>query len=344
MMAIGSVWETAERIAFKRWSMKLFTGYFFVGRQILVALLLTSCAWAADAGLVLTSTTSLAAVVEPTGTRDWRHGGFIMIDMVNPLAKTFTIVDRDGLVSSIFDFSIPDTSRVWVLGSDRDYAGNVVFAGRATSRDGRYAPFIAIKSAQGGDVQLIRTYPYWPVLLSVAPDGTIWTTGEEMTSEGKVNAVGINPNPDVLRHFDRSGKLLGSAVPRKTVFPGDRFAHGYLVATSDRVGWYSPIHGPGTYVELSPTLDNVKVYNGLSNEKGQADGFALTESGKVFVTHYAQQKQATYTLDRASSHWTEVPFAASDSLVLRGSEKNTLVFESVKGLLFFDMPQSLANR
>lgn len=129
-------------------------------RSILVTCLLASGALASDGGLALTSTTSLAGVLEPTGTRDWRHGGFIMIDMVNPLAKTFTIVDRDGSVSSIFDFLIPDTSRVWVLGSDRDYTGNVVFAGRATSTDGRYAPFIAIKPAQGGDVQLIRTYPY----------------------------------------------------------------------------------------------------------------------------------------------------------------------------------------
>jgi hypothetical protein len=165
-----------------------------------------------------------------------------------------------------------------------------------------------------------------------------------MTPEGKTSGPGVNPNGDVVRHFDRSGKLLGSAIPRKAVSPGWRTYHGYLVATADRVGWYSPVNGQGTYVELSPTLDSFNVYSGIADSKGQAAGFALTESGKVFVTHYKPEKQATYMLDRALRQWKEVTLPEADSLKVIGSERDTLVFESVKGLLFFDAPQSLANR
>lgn len=168
---------------------------------------------------------------------------------------------------------------------------------RAYSSDGKLAPFIAIKASRQRDTQLIRTFPYWPVLLSVAPDGTIWTTGEEMTSDRKLSGDGVNPNGDVVRHFDRSGKLIGSAIPRQTVSPPFRDSHGYLVAKSDRIGWYSPVQGNGIYVELSPVRPKgYRVYAGLLGEKGQANGFALTDSGEVFVTRHTPQKQGTYTL------------------------------------------------
>lgn len=121
-----------------------------------------------------------------------------------------------------------------------------------------------------------------------------------MTAEGKLSGPGVNPNGDVVRHFDRSGKLIGSAVPRQTASPHSRLFHGYLAATSDRVGWYAPTRGQATYVEFSATLEKYKECRGIPNDEGQTTGFALTDSGKVFVTHYAHDKQSTYTRDPAS--------------------------------------------
>ena len=323
--------------------MNLFEKCLVLGGPVLLAFSCAGGLFGADTGYKLTSTMSLAAVSMPSsGNWEWSHGAFVVVEMIDPLVKSFTVLDRDGS-ASFYDFSIPDTTHIWVHGFDRDYAGNLVFAGRATSSEGRYAPFIAIKPRDGSETRLIRTYPYWPVLLCVAPDGSIWTTGEEMTPEGKSSGPGVNPNGDVVRHFDQSGRLIGSAVPRQTVLPGWRSAQGYLVATTRQIGWYSPVRGQGAYVELDPSLDGYKVYKGVPDEKGQAAGFALTDSGKVFVTHYTPNKQATYALDRASNQWTEVPLPDS-SLVAAGSEKETIVFKGLKGLLFFDPLQSLSNR
>ena len=88
-----------------------------------------------------------------------------------------------------------------------------------------------------------------------------------MTVDGKLNGPGVNPNADAVRHFDRSGKLLGSAVPLNTVIPHSRRSYGYLAATQDRIGWYSPIDGLATYVELSPRLDHYQVYSGSGIRK-----------------------------------------------------------------------------
>ncbi|HEX3684616.1 MAG TPA: hypothetical protein VHU83_18915 [Bryobacteraceae bacterium] len=319
--------------------------HFKILRFALAACLATSYALASDAGYVLTSSTpSTWTSVVTGGSWRWSHGAFILVDMVAPLTKTFTVVNRDGSISSTWNFSIPDTSQLWVFGYDRDPAGDLVAAGEAYSYDGRLAPFIAIKPAKSGEVQIIRTYPYWPALLAVAPDGTIWTAGDEMNYERTY--VGVNRNGDAIRHFDRTGKLLGSGVPGLTVHPVWRSHDGYLVATNERVGWYGPIKGAGTYVEL-PTShpSDYKVYPGLGDKKGEADGFALTDSGKAFVTHYAQEKQTTYLLDHVSGQWNEVSFPGGDPRMrLEGSEKETLVFEDPKGLVFYDTPQSLASR
>lgn len=261
-----------------------------------------------------------------------------MVDMVNPLKKSFTVVGRDGSILSRFDFSIPDTTHIWVLGFGRDNAGNLVFSGEAYSTDGRLAPFIGIKSPQRGDIELIRTYPYWPISLAIAPDGTIWTVGSEMTYERKSSGDGVNPNGDVVRHFDRTGKLLGSAVPRQTLHPKYKYTDGFLVATSDHIGWYSPTQGPGVYIELSPANPkDYKVYSGPPDARSRAQGFALTESGKVFLTNDVDNRRGTYTLDRTTNQWNAVTLPNSDSsLVLSGSEKDTLVLEGMAGLHFFD--------
>ena len=321
--------------------------YSAILRFALIACLATSCALAADAGYVLTSSTpSTWTSVVTGGSWRWSHGAFVLVDMVAPLTKTFTVVNRDGSISSTWNFSIPETSHLWVHGYDRDPAGDLVAAGRAYSSDGKLAPFIAIKAAKSEEVQLVRTYPYWPALLAVAPDGTIWTAGYEMTYERTYTGDGVNRNADAIRHFDRTGKLLGSGVPGLTVHPRWRTGDGYLVATSERVGWYAPIKGAGTYVELPATHpSDYKVYPGFGDEKGEADGFALTDSGKAFVTHHAHDKQTTYLLDRASGQWSEVSFPGGDPRMrLEGSEKETLVFEDPKGLVFYDTPQSLAQR
>jgi hypothetical protein len=178
-------------------------------------------AWAAENVFVLKSAAPISAAEEPAMSR-WSHEGLVTLYVGNPVVKTFTVRGRDGSELSRTNFSIPNTSRLWVHGYDRDLSGNLVFCGEAYSSDGKLAPFIGVQSPQTGDVQLIRTYPYWPTLLAVAPDGTIWTIGGERTPDGKPDGTDVNPNGDVVRHFDRSGKLIASAFPRKEVIPGAR--------------------------------------------------------------------------------------------------------------------------
>ena len=93
-----------------------------------------------------------------------------------------------------------------------------------------------------------------------------------MTADRKLSGPGVNAKGDAVRHFDRSGKLIGSAISNSTVVPRWRESQGYLIATADHIGWYAPIRGPGTYVELSPDLTVCKVYSGAPNAKRPGTG------------------------------------------------------------------------
>ncbi len=113
----------------------------------------------------------------------------------------------------------------------------------------------------------MRTAPYWPYMLSIAPDGTFWTLGCEMVND-KVSAPELDPNAGVLRHFDREGKLLRSALPQAQFVNGStisfRVSSGTIAATRNRVGWYGPRWGRGgEYVEIDSSSMAMHTYPGL---------------------------------------------------------------------------------
>ena len=51
--------------------------------------------------------------------------------------------------------------------------------------------------------------------MSLAPDGTAWAVGYELTSEGDEPTDAGDKG--VIRHFDRSGKQIGAFVKRSTL-------------------------------------------------------------------------------------------------------------------------------
>lgn len=266
------------------------------------------------------------------GLEKWCHGHVVSTDVSQLDAVTFTIADPQGEALE-FTFSLPNTTRIWVHGFDLDSAGTLVFSGMTYSSEGRLAPFIAIKGNADKTATLIGTFPYFPYAISVAPDGSIWTVGGE-TINGRTSGPGIDPNAGVLRHFDRSGRLIGSALPQSALKATGRIVDGFLVATATKVGWYSSTTGPGVYVEMTPDLKTQNAYAGMPGPagSGQVLGFVLTESGEAYLTwNVPKLSRTTYQLDRSANRWVDVNIPHLENNfapVLRGDENGALVFRS----------------
>src|ERR1700685_245089 len=308
--------------------------------------ILTSCAIALGAlgacatgpDIQLVSTQKLTMPHEAVyGLEKWRHGHMITVDTGVTDSATFIIASPQDSDRVVFSFSPPHTARTWISDYDLDGRGAVVFCGQSYSSDGRLAPFIGVREPAAADIRVIRTYPYHPKVISAAPDGTIWTAGVE--SELVEGSPVVNQNGDVIRHFDRLGRLIGSAVPSGEIYP-PRTVYGILVATSSRVGWYSPDGGKGTvYVEMSPDLRSSTRYPGMPDPHGYGKvmGFTLSENGDAYLTWEDRTGRATYRLDRTLKQWVKVavPQLQKDSApILNGEEEGVLVFRDGYDLNF----------
>jgi len=251
--------------------------------------------------------------------------------------NAFLAYDRSGKVVFNAAFSIPGSARTSVRGYARGADGTLALCGSSLASDGRSAPFFAWIPADGGSQEVVRTEPYTPNLITVAPDGTFWTVGRELNSRLS-EKDSVNLNAGVLRHFDRSGKTLGAYLPRSGFENPVELGliNGYLAASADRVGWfhYMETTGEGAYVEISrhgeltvypiPRLPNIK--NAL-----QVDGMALTDANDVFVSMRdvgAHSGFSIFWLNRSMKKWLQVavsPGVTGDAAMLYGASGSELV-------------------
>jgi hypothetical protein len=318
-------------------------------------------AGAADTGALTavrqSSTGSLDAVVDQShGHLKWSHGMFLYMDSgVNARPPSFYTLDREGKLITSATLSIPDAAQFWFADFDRWTDGAIVFAGGSYSSYGEAAPFIAWLSSDGQTERVMRTAPYYVYRLSAAPDGTVWTLGYEMINHNTKDPS-LNPDAGVLRHFDRTGRLIGSALPQSTFSTNrklDYVSSGHLVATRDRLGWYTPRTGKAKYIEISTGTMEVHVYPGLppnlSAEQNTAglpliDGFTLTEAGdaSLSVVDGSAGARTAYSFDRGKSEWVRLQVPAVDGYYpfrphLMGSDGDQLVFQYGSWAGFFSV-------
>jgi len=146
-------------------------------------------------------------------------------------------------------FSVPGANSISVYSFSHGADGTIALAGAAFDAEGRGAPLVAWIKPFGQSSTVVRTDPYNPKKVTIASDGTVWTVGSQ-EYPGKSQ---LDPNAGVFRHWDQSGKLIGSYVPqaifanaRQSVNTIDR-----LVPAKNGVAWFSA-HS-GQYFEISST-------------------------------------------------------------------------------------------
>lgn len=243
-----------------------------------------------------------------------------------------SVTDRRGLTVNPA-FSIPGSSKIDVFSYSRGADGTMALCGNAFAYDGSHARYIGWISGDGTTQSAIRMGPYLPNLITAAPDGTLWTLGYELI-DGSERKPGVDVNAGAIRHFDKTGKQLGAYVPRSSIGSKVDLAYGELVASVDRVGWYSYEHGQErAYIEVTKpgTVTRFPQPKADPNSYWQLSGIALTASNRVFVSIQVDDGRVKlYTLDREKQEWVLVPsppaFAGTKGVRLLGAEGDELAF------------------
>jgi hypothetical protein len=284
----------------------------------------------------------------------WSNGFLVAVQGDNTANPLIWLINRNG--QQTVPFTIPGARTMLLYDWDRGADGTIGMSGYAADSDGRFSAFIAFISPNEWESHVIRTLGYRPAKVAVAADGTLWASGCEyvISANGRPTSALI-PGAGVIRHFDRSGKLLGAYIPQSTV-GGPLILSSWqsgLRASRDRVAWLSV---DGRFVEI--TLDG-KVTTDMAvpvpgGESTEITGFALTDGGDAFISvvrpidedrNTPGEIVAVYVLDRSSNNWKPVlerTVSARNSLPvdddyghIYGVEENTLVLSGKRLIKFY---------
>jgi hypothetical protein len=211
-------------------------------------------------------------------------------------------VDRDGRPEEI-RFSIPgaDYIVIWGLAGIED--GTIVLRGAAYSGERTGGSFISIIPPDRSKTTVVRLVPYDPEVITVTPDGIIWTIGYD-AEKGQQN---------VLKRFDLSGNVLSSSLVKiggKT--NGGGGLGSTMRASGDRVGWLTNLYD---YVEFS--LGGSETYRSPGPPWHPISEvfttFAMSSDGQVVAAlrQPTQPEPTMWILDRRKRAWSPIDAAGA---------------------------------
>jgi len=210
-------------------------------------------------------------------------------------------MDRDGKREEI-RYELPGSAWIYVYNVGAGADGSIVVAGGALSSDSRSASFITWISPDRKRQVAIRIWPYIAMRATVAADGTIWAAGS-LNDEENTRVVADN----VIRRFDVSGKMLSSLAVQARSRDGraDAAQSSYLVASRDRVGWFT---NGCEYLEFS--LDGVlrDRFDGPAGLDWHGlDGVGLSDDNNLAIGRNPGGKFfEVLALDRTARQWVPV--------------------------------------
>jgi hypothetical protein len=236
---------------------------------------------------------------------EWNGSLLVGCDQCQSWGPILFTVDRQGRRDEVV-FELPGSGFVNVDGMSSGPDGALAVVGYALSDDSRIARFIAWISPDRKRQIVTRVGPFRPYKVTVAPDGTIWTVGPVKAGDTTDDLY-----PNVLRHYEPSGRLLATATVKARPFlaSAEVAAGSNLLASSDRIGWLT--YGC-EYIEFSFSAMEMGRYNcplGAVNSF-DVDGIGLSAEDDVVVGGRPKPPFAPLELNRITRTWDPVPVPA----------------------------------
>lgn len=269
------------------------------------------------------------AIFDMTGTLPphWAGRTLIGVQDNHSNGPLIYLIDKEGYRDQ-FSFAIRDAGIIYVHGLAVSSDRTVAIAGGAVSGDSRAGSFVALVSPDRKSQTVVRTWPYVPWEAVFVPDGSLWTVGYTFhDTEDRI----VKPN--IMAHFDRTGKLLASfPVSTKPRFGAERPAalqHSFLRTSLDRMAWFT---NGLEYIEFSFDGSEIGRYDGPQVRDlalaARWASFGLSDANEVFFSTILNDKRETWQLDRGKREWVPIQFEDSSLPAwshLLGCDGETLV-------------------
>ena len=257
----------------------------------------------------------------------WERGRLVQID--HATSTVFAFDDQGQVVMS---------SRIWPANSlqVRLYnmavspSGTYAVEGTAISGEGAPTAFIVLIDAAGRTTKVVQTSPAAAFSLRFADDGTLWAVVRVHDDRFEEAS-----DYDMLRHYDASGVLIQTALPRKRFHTkGCPMRLPILTTSGSKIGLYADV--AMTWIELSFTGDVLGHWSFPTPDSGQrlqVQNVALTDTGDLLVSastigRNTKGKHGVYLFDRGSQTLGAVDSTAVSSLdpvSLMGVDGDSLV-------------------
>ncbi len=196
----------------------------------------------------------------------------------------------------------------------------------------RRSTFLARISPDRSEQTITRLDPFDPNVVTVAPDGTIWSVGSVMQD------VAHRQYDNVLRHYTAGGEmltstLLGGLRPQSNGFPVVSNVSN-LLSSKDRIGWLT---NSCQYIEFSFDAVELGRYScpNDSTRPGDFGGVALGASNDLLISSKCCGPLAPLELDRATGLWTPVPVSqdSGKTWMIWGFDGDALVAASMNSTM-----------
>lgn len=264
----------------------------------------------------------------------WDHGVLLTHETGDTGSSVYAF-DRSGQLKFRTPIQPPQAVRIIVDDIAAAPDGTFAVAAGTFGPKGEMASVLAFLNTAGEVTRYVRLEPSTGVFnLCFAPDGTLWALVRVFDQSFKELA-----QYNMLRHFDASGRLVGSALPRSTFaansgrFPAEA---GHLFASRDRIAVFAPEMGTWTELSLSgeitghwklplPFQSSVRTLNRFA-------GAVLTPENDIYIalqdsTVNGKSTSAMYRFDRTTATFGPrvPPPGAPYWQHLYGADEKTLV-------------------
>lgn len=235
--------------------------------------------------------------LEPWGV--WSGNSLVAIQDCDSVAPIIHVYDRSDTELQRVAVRIPEAGSISIAngGFVRSPDGSLAIAGVAFGSGSTGAGFLALIAEDGKAQTVVRIDSYDPSAIVFAADGVVWMAGHQETDDDYL----------IIRRFDKNGRALNGVLWRKR-FPATArpFWQSYLVASKDRVGWFSA--GVSQYIEFS--LDGKELASYRHPVVADTSGVALCEDNSVFAAREwkgeaGNAQSMLYSLDRQHGTWRE---------------------------------------
>ena len=249
------------------------------------------------------------AIFDMSGTLlpHWHGQALVGVEANQSQAPLIYRIDEAGRRDQ-FSFTIPDAAILYVHGLAIGSGGTVAIAAGAVDSDSKVRSFLAVVPPDRNAQIVVETTPYVAWDVTFVPDGSLWTVGYTFDHARKRYV-----EPNVMAHFDGTGKLLTSfpVVAKARFGPGKPAAlqHSFLRISDDRMGWFT---NGLEYIEFSFDGRELTRYEGPHVkdplETALWSSFALSPNNEVILASKHDEKRQTWQLDRDNARWIPVQF------------------------------------